>query len=331
MRALSLVDLAMPKHYSTDLRWRAVWLVLLRNMSYNEVSDILFMSERSVRRYVELYQHTGDVEPSKQKHGPDKVLNEIEMLIVIELLSNQPSIYLDEVQEELYNRTGTRVHNSTICRTMQHLGFSRKRLQRVALQCSDELRGQFMAEISQFDPMTFVWVDESGFNRRNTIRAYGYSLRGMRAVDHQLKHRGVNINSIGIMSHLGVEDVYLLERNVDGDMFEDFCRKCLIPILMPFNGTNTHSVVIMDNCSIHHTQRVTEMILSTGALLRFLPPYSPDLNPIEFVFSKVKSFVKANDSVFHFTFSPRTIVSMAFNTVTQEDCMHYIRHCGYTY
>ena len=146
------------------------------------MSDILFMSERSVRRYVELYQHTGDVEPSKQKHGPDKVLNEIEMLIVIELLSNQPSIYLDEVQEELYNRIGTRVHNSTICRTMQHLGFSRKRLQRVALQCSDELRGQFMAEISQFDPMTFVWVDGSGFNRRNTIRAYGYRLTGIRAV-----------------------------------------------------------------------------------------------------------------------------------------------------
>ena len=88
----------MPKHYSTDLRWRAVWLVLLRKMSYNEVSDTLFMSERSVRRYVELYQCTGDVEPSKHKHGPDKVLNEVEMLIVIELLSNQPSIYLDEIQ-----------------------------------------------------------------------------------------------------------------------------------------------------------------------------------------------------------------------------------------
>ena len=317
----------MPKHYSADLRWRAVWLVLLRKMTYEEVGDILFMSERSVRRYVDQYQSTGDVEPRKHKHGPEKILNEVEMMIVIELLSAKPSIYLDEIQEELYNMTGTYVHNSTICRTMQHLGFCRKRLQRIALQCSDDLRGRFMAEISHFDPTTLVWVDESGFNRRNTIRAYGYSLQGMRAIDHQLKQGGVRLNSIGIMSYLGMEDVYLLEDTVDGDAFEDFCRKCLIPLLMPFNGINTHSVVVMDNCSVHHINRVTEMINSTGALIRFLPPYSPDLNPIELVFSKVKSFVKANDLVFQF--SPRIVVSMAYNTITQQDCIHYIQHCGY--
>ena len=69
------------------------------------------------------------------------------------------------------------------------------------------------------------------------------------------------------------------------------------------------------------------MINSTGALIRFLPPYSPDLNPIELVFSKVKSFVKANELVFQY--SPRIVVSMAFNTITEHDCIHYIQHCGY--
>lgn len=104
-----------------------------------------------------------------------------------------------------------------------------------------------MDETSLFDPAVLVWVDESGFNWRNTIRAYRYSLR---AVDHQLKFiRGVCNNSIGTMSYLGVEDVYLVE---DSDTFEDFCTKCLIPILMPFNGITTHSVVMMDNCFIHH-------------------------------------------------------------------------------
>lgn len=77
-----------------------------------------------------------------------------------------------------------------------------------------------MAEISLFDPAMIVWVDESGFNHRNTISAYGYSLRGMRAIDHQLKY-GVHINSTG-MSYLGIEDVYILEDTVDGDTFEDF-------------------------------------------------------------------------------------------------------------
>ena len=95
-------------------------------MTYEEVGDVLFMSERSVRRYVDQYQSTGDVEPRKHRHGPEKMLSEVEMVIVIELLSAKPSIYLDEIQEELYNMTGTYVHNSTICPTMQYLGFCRK-------------------------------------------------------------------------------------------------------------------------------------------------------------------------------------------------------------
>ena len=86
------------------------------------------------------------------------MLNEAEMIIVIHLLAARTSMYLDEIQEELYNMTGTYVHNSTICRTMQYLGFCRKRLQRIALQCSDDLRGKFMAEISLFDPAMIVWL-----------------------------------------------------------------------------------------------------------------------------------------------------------------------------
>ena len=81
-----------------------------------------------------------------------------------------------------HDMTGTYVHNSTICRTMQYLGFRKKRLQRITLQCSDDLRGKFVAEISLFNPAMIVWVDESGFNRRNTIRAYSYSLQGMHAI-----------------------------------------------------------------------------------------------------------------------------------------------------
>ena len=61
-------------------------------MSYNEAGDILFMSEQSVRRYVDQYQSTGDVEPRKHRHGPKKMLNETEMIIVIQLLAARPSM-----------------------------------------------------------------------------------------------------------------------------------------------------------------------------------------------------------------------------------------------
>ena len=67
---------------------------------------------------------------------------------------------------------------------------------------------------------------------------------------------------------------------------------------MPFDGHNTHSVLVMDNCAIHHVSRMVEMIYETGALLHFLPPYSPDYNPIESLFSKVKTVLKGIEKDF---------------------------------
>lgn len=61
---------------------------------------------------------------------------------------------------------------------------------------------------------------------------------------------------------------------------------------MPFNGTNPHSVIVLDNASIHHVDEVVELLDSLGALVLFLPPYSPDYNPIEEAFSKVKSLIR---------------------------------------
>ena len=90
-------------------------------------------------------------------------------------------------------------------------------------------------------------------------------------------------------------------------------------ILQPFNGVHTHSVVIMDNASIHHVHGVTDLIENqAGARLLFLPPYSPDLNPIEEVFGQVKAIIKKNNALFQVTTVPRVLSTMAFGMVTKE-------------
>ena len=80
------------------------------------------MSERSVRRYVELFLLKGDVQPIKHKHGPQLVLSDFEQTLVIQLIIDKPSIYLSEVQAKLCDVTGTTVHESTIRRTIHRLG-----------------------------------------------------------------------------------------------------------------------------------------------------------------------------------------------------------------
>ena len=146
-----------------------------------ELPRLLYMSERSVQRYMERFHSTGDVAPTVQKRGPKKALSEFEQFTILQTLIHKPTSYLHEVQEQLFEVTGVWVHSSTICRTIKDQGFTHKRVCRIALQQSKQLRIQFMAEISMYDPDMLIWIDETGSARRNSIRKYGYSLRGMPA------------------------------------------------------------------------------------------------------------------------------------------------------
>lgn len=144
--------------------------------------------------------------------------------------------------------------------------------------------------------------------------------------DYRLLFRGTRYSAIPVMSLDGIHDVFLAEGTMNGERFEDFITTTLFPILQPFNWINPHSVVIMDNASIHHVEGVMNLIENqAGARLIFLPPYSPDLNPIEEVFSQVKSIMKQNDALFQETSSPRALLAMAFGMVTKA----FITHSGY--
>ena len=91
---------------------------------------------------------------------------------------------------------------------------------------------------------------------------------------------------------------------------------------MPFDGQNPRSIVIMDHASIHHVGRIQDIITGVGARLMYLPPYSPDLMPLEEVFAN-------NDSAYISTHSPELFVRLAFCKITKDDCIAYIRHAGY--
>ena len=123
--------------------------------------------------------------------------------------------------------------------------------------------------------------------------------------------------------------MYLVEGNVNGSIFLQFIHNCLLGIIQRFTGSNHRSVVVFDNAAIHHLSTVVDSISAAGVLIRFLPPYSPDLNPIEETFSKVKSFLRDNQAVYQSTTSPRVIVASAFASVSQQDCLNYIKHAGY--
>ena len=109
-------------------------------------------------------------------------------------------------------------------------------------------------------------------------------------------------------------------------------QKLLVPHVMPFNGTNHHSVIVLDNASIHHVDGVIEMLHSLGTLVLFLPPYSPDFNPIEEAFSKVKSLIRDYELELETqSMNMQEIIMTAFSNISIEDCQQWISHWNLQY
>ena len=315
--------------YSEDLSWRIVYQRYGLQLSYWKIAMNLNVDQSTVCRIISRFDTTGDVKKAKHPKGQShhlQKLTEIDQRLIIEVVLDQPGIYLHEVQQHILEETGTSISLSSICNFLNKQGFSRQKMVRVSIQRSDELRAKFRENTSIFSPDMFVFIDETGTDRRDCLQKLGYSLRGQPATALKLYSRGQHISALAAMSVEGVLECTMVEGGVCGDVFKTFLEEKLSPLLHPFNGTNPNSIIVMDNAAIHHVDGVVELLENLGVLIYFLSPYSPDLNPIEELFSKVKSSLRANE---HIHEDLETLLLMAFSSVTPEDCQGWIRHAGY--
>ena len=97
---------------------------------------------------------------------------------------------------------------------------------------------------------------------------------------------------------------------------------------MPFNGTNSNSVLLLHNCSIHHVPEIQQVFADAQVLTHYLPPYSPDFNPIELAFSKVKYLLKSMEAEMQALQDIDTVLLAAFSQITQADCCAWIDSIG---
>ena len=295
-------------------------------LKYREISQNLTVSVSTVARIVDRFERTGEVTRSV-KPATERILHEHDVFVLMQIVLERPSVYLHELQRALAQTTGMFVSEATICRTIKRFGFSRKKMKYTALQRSDLIRAEYQAEIAIYDPSMLVFVDESGTDQRNAIRHFGYALRGYSPRSFKFLSRGKRLSAIAALTVSKLLCYELHEQNVDGDTFYLFVQRTLLPTLLPFNGYNPNSVVVMDNCSIHHVPEVIELIRSVGTIVVFLPPYSPDFTPIEEMFSKIKNFVRQHETVFEA--APKEVLSAAFDSVTEQDCIGWYKDCGY--
>lgn len=282
--------------YSPDIGWRVVWQRVGMELKFKEIAARLHIGVGTAHRLYSRYVETGDVSPKKASKRPCcRKVDDLHQLYIIGLIHENPAIYLHEICSKISDVTGVSVSCATICQIIHKNGVSRKKLTKIALQRSIDHRGAFLANILHYPRDFFVWVDETGSDRRDQLRKFGYSVRGLPATCKRLLTRGTRVSAIVGMSSDGVEAYELSIGSTDSIKFIDFIRGNLIPTMQPF--PDKHSIIIMDNCSIHHVQEVKDIVDSCGIVLFYLPPYSPDLNPIEELFSYLKYYLKNHEDL----------------------------------
>lgn len=167
-----------------------------------------------------------------------------------------------------------------------------------------------------------MFLDECGAWLGLT-RSYARAASHERAIGETIKRKKDKVSLIAAITSEGLNPhaYTILKDNVDSNAFLAYIEHALVPTL------KSGQLVIMDNYSIHKNARVRQLIEQAGCYLTYLPTYSPDFNPIEMIFSKVKAFIKkSKPSSLKDLF---TTVGLAVDSITPHDSLNCFRHCGY--
>ncbi len=189
-----------------------------------------------------------------------------------------------------------------------------------ASERNEAARAAWWERASGIEPSRFVWVDETGSNLGMTP-TYSRAPRGQRAVGSAPRNRGINRTLVTSLSLDGAGRGLLLEGALNGAAFDAYVSHVLAPTLRP------GQIVVLDNLSAHHGERARAAIEARGAELWFLPAYSPDCNPIEEAFSKLKELLRRAEARTHEALAEA--IWAGLRAITAQDARGWIDHAGY--
>jgi transposase len=181
-------------------------------------------------------------------------------------------------------------------------------------------RAQWRKYQGRIDPARLIFIDET-WTKTNMTRSHGWARRGERLVD-KIPHGHWNTSTfLAALRHDRIDAPWLLDGPINGESFLVYVERVLVPTLKPGD------IVILDNLGSHKGKAVRDAVRAAGARLIFLPKYSPDLNPIEQVFAKLKTLLRKA--------AARTVdavsaaIGQLLDNFTPQECANYLRNAGY--
>lgn len=199
-------------------------------------------------------------------------------------------------------------------------GLAAQKKSLVAAERDEATRDAWREATAALDPAALIFVDETSTHTAMTRRR-ARAPRGARAVGRTPRNHGPNLTLVATLTPAGIGPALVIPGAVDGAAFAAYAARALAPSLRP------GQVVVLDNLSAHKSEDARKAVEAAGCSLLFLPPYSPDFNPIELAFAKVKERLRAAaertpDGLFAATAS-------AIDAVSAADAHGFYAHCGF--
>ena len=309
----------MPKAYSGEMRERVIAEVE-SGASRREAAEEFAVSASTAVIWVKCFRQTGRC-AAKPRGGSISPL-EKHADFLLGLIEKQPDLTLDEVVLAM------RKHKIAGGRTAVWRFFKRHKITfKKSLRAAEQERAdvararrRWMREQGMFDPARLVFVDETAANTK-MVRLSGRCPRGERLIGRVPQGHWKTITFVAALRRNGMRAPCTVDGSMNGAKFLAYVEQCLAPTL------KRKDIVMIDNLPAHKAAGIREAIEARGATLRYLPQYSPDLNPIEMPFSKLKASLRkaAERTIPRLR---RRIARFACTLAAREAC-NYFRHAGY--
>jgi transposase len=303
--------------------------MIRRKRPPTEIADAATCSKRGVYRIKKNLEKFGTTRaPSIGVGRPRSITPEIVDALLAHL-QDEPDLYYHEMVEFVWKHFRVHVNISSVRRALTSRNWSKKKMRRVAKAQNADLRDLHTHNTSHIRSWQYVFVDESGCDKRAGERRSGWAPRGVTPIKVSRFQREQRYQILPAYTQDGVIFSRVYQGTTDSAFFEDFVEQ-LLPSMNPWPGPN--SVLVMDNAPIHHTERIKQMCRDARVKLVYLPPYSPDFNPIEEFFAELKDFIKL--SWHNYEEHPRmgfdNFLKWCINVVgkKKESARGHFRHAG---
>ncbi len=310
------------RSYPVELRERVVKAVEQRAGSIAAVAQVFSVGTTFIYKMLRQKEATDSLDPKPHGGGFAPLLDAPELKELRQLVAEQPDATLQELRERLRQRTQVEASLPMVCRALQKLGLPRKQKRFFAQERNAKQRRAFRRKVRKLEPERFVFIDEMGANL-DLSRRYARAPKGQRVAEALPRNTPANVSVAGALGAGKLLAACCIEGAFDGEAFAAFIEQMVVPQLQP------GQTVLMDNVPTHQAARVKSAVKSAGATLLHLPAYSPDLDPLEPCWSKIKTFLrKAKARTVEVLYKA---IGSGMRSVTAADIRGWFSHSGYNF